>query len=244
MKIPALLTQWIRRRPLVRWPCLLALGLLALAIACLPAVVAMRNIEKHWTKWSNPRTAPADTADTVAVDQEADALRQQIEALRQENAELRTQNLAAAPTPPRGQEASPPSSAMAPFLSSPSPEESGEPTEAEMREAIQRRIDQMNGNITGMSQIQPDPENPISALLALGGLVMGDARFRIGAFRKIGAAKAQGKPGYVCDYLLQLRMDGNAGAMMDSIMKLGGEHCTARFVKTGGTWVWIAPGDE
>ncbi len=236
MKIPAFFTQWIRRYPLVRWPCFLLLGLLALAAACLPAAVAIRNIEKHWTKWNEPRTAPAD--------QEADALRQQIEALRQENAELRTQNLAAAPTTPRGQEASPPSSAMAPFLSSPSPAESGEPTEDEMREAIQRRIDQMNGNITGMSQIQPDPENSISALLALGGLVMGDARFRIGVFRKIGAAKAQGKPGYVCDYLLQLRMDGNAGAMMDSIMKLGGEHCTARFVKTGGTWVWIVPGDE
>lgn len=121
---------------------------------------------------------------------------------------------------------------------------SGEPTEAEMRQAIQNRIDSINQNLATMRNTRPDPNNPISGLMALGGMLLGDTKYYIGDFKKIGAEKAQGKPGYMCDYMLQLRVDGETSAPVDSIMKFGGSLCTARFVKLDGAWVWIAPGDE
>jgi hypothetical protein len=120
----------------------------------------------------------------------------------------------------------------------------GEPTEAEMRQAIQDRIDMVNENIAKMRNTQLDKNNPMSAIFAMAGAAIGDTRYVIGDFHKLSAQKAQDKPGYMCDYMLQLRATGRSAGLMDSIMKWGGEVCTARFVKSGDHWVWIPPGDE
>lgn len=150
----------------------------------------------------------------------------QVEALRKENEKLREA------TAPREEASKPPTAAT------------GEPSESEMRQAIQERIDMVNGNIARMRNTRPDKNDPIASLMALSGAAMGDTRYEIGAFRKIGAEKAQGKPGYMCDYMLQLRATGKSAGPLDGIMKWGGSLNTARFVKNDGRWLWIAPGDE
>jgi hypothetical protein len=121
---------------------------------------------------------------------------------------------------------------------------SGEPSEAEMRQAIQDRLDMMNANVAKMRSTRPQEGDPMSAILALTGAVMGDTHYEIGAFEKISAEKAAGKPGYMCDYMLQLRASGKSAVAVDKMLALGGELCTARFVKTNDRWVWIPQKDE
>lgn len=48
----------------------------------------------------------------------------------------------------------------------------------------------------------------------------------------------------MCDYLIRLRATGKSAGPMDSITKWGGSLNTARFVKNGDRWIWIASGDE
>ena len=113
-----------------------------------------------------------------------------------------------------------------------------------MRQAIQDRFDMMNANIAKMRSTRPDKNDPMSGMFALVGMAVGDMRYEIRDFQKLGAEKAQGKPGYICDYLLQLRVVGQRAGPVDNLLKWGGELCTARFVKNGDRWIWIAPGDE
>jgi len=113
-----------------------------------------------------------------------------------------------------------------------------------MRQAIQDRIDMMNENIAKMRRTRPAKNDAMGAMIALAGMAMGDMRYEIRDFQKLDAEKAQGKPGYVCDYMLQLRVTGQRAGPVDNILKWGGELCTARFVKNGDHWVWIPPGDE
>src|SRR3954471_5467157 len=121
---------------------------------------------------------------------------------------------------------------------------SGEPSEAEMRQAVQDRLDMMNENVAKLRNSRPQEGDPMSAILALTGAVMGDTHYEIGAFRKISAEKATGRPGYMCDYMLQLRASGKSAAAVDKMLAFGGELCTARFVKTNDRWVWIPQKDE
>lgn len=113
-----------------------------------------------------------------------------------------------------------------------------------MRQAVENRVAAVNENLANLRKVKPDKNDPMSSLMALSGALMGDSKLYVGAFQKLGAEKAQGKPGYMCDYMLQLRAEGGGGAMMDSMMRLGGSLCTARFVNDNGVWVWITPNDE
>jgi hypothetical protein len=159
-------------------------------------------------------------ASGAASKDDVQKLAAQVEALRKENEQLR-------------------SSAISSDSAT-----TGEPTEAEMRQAIQDRIDGMNQNIAKMRNTRPEKGDAMGTLIALTGMAVGDTRYEIRAFQKLGAEKAQGKPGYVCDYVLQLRATGKRAAPLDNIMRWGGDLCTARFVKNGDRWIWIAPGDE
>ncbi len=74
---------------------------------------------------------------------------------------------------------------------------------------------------------------------------MGNARLKIAAFKKLGAVPANGKPGFMCDYMLQLTMEGGNSPVLANFMnRFGGSIITARFVKTDGKWIWIPPDSE
>jgi hypothetical protein len=168
------------------------------------------------------KTEPAADAHTP----DAHKLAAEVERLKKENQQLRQSGSSSNPLTKLKQLAS------------------GEPSEAEMRQAIQDRLDMMNENVAKLRNTRPQEGDPMSAILALTGAVMGDTHYEIGAFKKISAEKANGRPGYMCDYMLQLRASGKSAAAVDKMLALGGELCTARFVKTNDRWVWIPQKDE
>jgi hypothetical protein len=119
-----------------------------------------------------------------------------------------------------------------------------EPSEAEMRGAVQSYIDGINRNIEEMGKTPPDRNNPMSMIQSLGGAILKGSRLEIGAFKKLSAGRAPDGNGYIAFYDLQLRATGNAGSVWDSILRTSGERCSARFINTDTGWIWIPPGQD
>ena len=81
-----------------------------------------------------------------------------------------------------------------------------EPTEKEMRTAVQAQFNNVNEGYAGtMDKCRNgsfDRNNPIEAMQCVAGGVMGNMVMTITTFHKIACEKAQGKAGYLCDYAM------------------------------------------
>ena len=112
----------------------------------------------------------------------------------------------------------------------------GEPTARQMEAAVANIAKGLNAGQDDLSgrcqrrEFTNDPGLAIMCLAQAGG--GGPMHVGVANFRKLACAKAQGQPGYVCDYSFGVnvaagRNMGVLGAMMQS-----GSNCTGRFVRT------------
>ncbi|WP_250494965.1 hypothetical protein [Caballeronia sp. GAWG1-1] len=125
----------------------------------------------------------------------------------------------------------------------------GEPTAAEMYDAVNNRAQAIARGISSQNERcqQADRSRLTSgdAMLCLTTMFMGSKSvrgnepMRIDSFQKLGCAPASGKPGYVCDYSMNIS-GGPADAMRGMFTTLGsggGETSEARFLNAGGHWI-------
>lgn len=121
---------------------------------------------------------------------------------------------------------------------------SGEPTEAQMRFAIQSQVDLKNRKIEQISNTQLDKQNPMNLPMVLGGMFLKDTEVVLEYFRKIACEKSASRGGYVCDYSIKQKIKGGvSGGMMDSMMgEIGAGMAdieTGRFIKTNEGWMLV-----
>jgi hypothetical protein len=122
---------------------------------------------------------------------------------------------------------------------------SGEPSEREMLGAVQDAFAAQRQNLKDMADDCQGPasrRDPITNVRCLGALMVGADRgevgFRVKEFRKLGCAKAQGQPGWVCDYVASLSGAGSMAAMNSLVG--GASMSQGRFVpRGGGRWLLI-----
>lgn len=125
----------------------------------------------------------------------------------------------------------------------------GEPSEEVMYDLLKSKFDAAaarmrnleercsNGNIARNSM-----GGAMDALMCLGSMpanAMGaGTAAKITSFRKLGCAKASGKPGYVCDYIAQTShpINGQMGSIMGDMMDSAGAG-QARFLDAGDRWI-------
>jgi hypothetical protein len=103
---------------------------------------------------------------------------------------------------------------------------SGEPSEADMRQAVQKSIQEASNAADAASRF-------------LTGDDRGSGLFKveIETFEKIGCKEAQGAPGYVCDYRMSLTKDSSViGALAGGAKDVG----QARFVKAKDGWIQVS----
>ena len=127
-----------------------------------------------------------------------------------------------------------------------------EPTEAEMRAAVQAQYDNVNNASVESAERCNNPEynrgagNPIQAMECIGLAVGGGGMTRDGrnvkpmkvtitTFEKIACEKAQGKAGYLCDYAMGYDTNNPSGMTGPYTRKPMASQ--ARFVKQGNRWL-------
>ncbi|WP_158861487.1 hypothetical protein [Lunatibacter salilacus] len=120
----------------------------------------------------------------------------------------------------------------------------GEPTEEQMRFAIQMQVDFKNQELGNLANAEYDRDNPMSAFSALIGTFVKGTEHYLEYFRKIACEKSAGRGGYVCDYSLKRNVKGGvSGNMANSmISQLGAGLATietGRFVKNEGIWMVV-----
>jgi hypothetical protein len=140
---------------------------------------------------------------------------------------------------------------------------SGEPSEAEMRAAYEGRLNAINAHAQATAQKcnkreyrqgQGDPMLAMECLAyaasapgasrggaARGGVARGGVaapQFQASYFRKIACEKAQGEPGYYCDYSAGMNSNLNAPPSMAGMMQRGSVS-QARFVKRESGWLMM-----
>lgn len=126
----------------------------------------------------------------------------------------------------------------------------GEPSEEIMYDLLKSRFD---GQAKRMQDIQDQCArgptgsgnqmgNVMDAAMCLGMLpgkfMKTDQAIRIVSFRKLGCAKASGKPGYVCEYIAKTShpMNQSMGKIMGSMMDSNGAG-QGRFLDAGDSWI-------
>jgi hypothetical protein len=120
-----------------------------------------------------------------------------------------------------------------------------EPTERDMCYAIERTLtgaQAVTGELAAAcNDVRPngDPMTALTCLMGKMGQVGGGPQLSVRAFQKIGCASAAavGRPGYFCDYAIQI-VTGNA-TTAGMINRLPGEVTTSRFVRSSGTWLFL-----
>lgn len=124
----------------------------------------------------------------------------------------------------------------------------GEPSEADMLAAYQRRLQGVNNYTRSTAEQCQRGEykrgqgDPVLAMqcLAFGstGAGGGAPAMKATQFRKIACEKAQGEPGYWCDYTAGIDMNMPLPPSMANLMR-GGSVSTARFVRTESGWLMM-----
>jgi hypothetical protein len=126
----------------------------------------------------------------------------------------------------------------------------GEPSEEVMYDLLKSRFDGSarkmrdiqeccsSGRVSGSNQMG----GAFDAIMCLGmmpagAMGVGEA-IRIVSFRKLGCAKASGKPGYVCDYIAKTShpINQSMGSIMGSLMDSAGAG-QGRFLDAGDKWI-------
>jgi hypothetical protein len=120
-----------------------------------------------------------------------------------------------------------------------------EPSEADMRGALESKAEALHSGQEALAEQcrEGSSNNNVgdAVLCVAQGLSGGPMHLSVQGFRKIACEKAEGRPGYNCDYEVQLNVgpDANPGAL--GILGTSGGECTGRFVKTSDGWSEIDP---
>lgn len=128
-----------------------------------------------------------------------------------------------------------------------------EPSEREMRAAIEAKFNNVNENANSQAERCNNREfnrgggDPVMAMQCLsyaisGGMTNGGRnvqapQFKVTRFEKIACEKAQGKAGYLCDYVMGYGSNMAANSRMIEETMRNGAAAQARFVKRDGGWI-------
>jgi len=116
---------------------------------------------------------------------------------------------------------------------------SGEPTEWQMKFAVNYQIQARIGQMEDLNNLEIDPNNPGTTILKLLASTTAGTQAKITSFEKYGCMKANGKPGYTCDYVATVKLSGN-NPWYTTLNQLGtAEIKTARFAKVKGFWMLV-----
>lgn len=131
-----------------------------------------------------------------------------------------------------------------------------EPTAQDMKTALESRFAAINEGMSDVADrcnrrdFQNDPVLAMQCLqiamtggLKNGGSEVSSASFNLSRFEKIACEKAQGKPGFICDYIAG--MGSNMRALPPSLAALmqNGQMTQARFVQQGTRWLILDAGN-
>lgn len=122
----------------------------------------------------------------------------------------------------------------------------GAPTEAEMRDALLARFESLNAELRDIrercqrGEFEGDPVMGIqclSVMAAAGG--DRELTYDLTEFQKVACEKADGQPGYVCDYYAA--MTSNSPFMRGAMARIfeGGSIGQGRFVETEQGWLLL-----
>lgn len=113
---------------------------------------------------------------------------------------------------------------------------SGEPSQAQMQYAITNRLKLSKEQVERMTNVNPD--DPLLLLSKVLGDIANDNEFELKAIQKIGCSESRTKPGYICDYTINIEV--TKGAMAKTYNQLneafGNGYYTDRFLKVNGKW--------
>lgn len=119
-----------------------------------------------------------------------------------------------------------------------------EPTEGEMYDAVKAVMDSYNSNMKETDAACKSGAGRNDPLLGIQCLVMAGAsggrlgiQAKITSFRKIGCEKANGKPGYICDYRSSMSTSGLTVPDSMRSMMAAGDVGQKRFVWNGDRWL-------
>lgn len=118
----------------------------------------------------------------------------------------------------------------------------GEPTELQMKFAVNYQIEAKNKKMNNLSNVNATDAG--SALLKLAGMGMKGTEASISSFEKYSCVRAQGKPGFNCDYAIKIKIKGGItgsmfGGLLNQANNGSSEIRTARFSKIKGYWMIV-----
>ncbi len=116
----------------------------------------------------------------------------------------------------------------------------GEPTEEQMKWAVNYQFQAKLQKQESMTKVEA--KDAMSALVKLMGMATSGVNYSIRSFEKYSCEKANGKPGYNCDYVMDLNISGGfAGNMYGPLLnKMGSSEIrSARFTRVDGVWMIV-----
>jgi hypothetical protein len=127
----------------------------------------------------------------------------------------------------------------------------GEPSEGDMYDAFDANLRNATANVHAMGNACNNMSNSADAIMCMFGGAMkqagGDQPMAIQTFEKSGCARATGRYGYVCDFIVAISGGITSSPMLGntlSRMAQGSSRTTARFSKDKAGWVMQPMEDE
>jgi hypothetical protein len=121
-----------------------------------------------------------------------------------------------------------------------------EPSDREMRKAIEATFENINANYRDLGRRCERREFSNDPLLAMQCLALCGAgggkcslSFEITQFRKLGCEKAEGQPGYVCDFVLGFASDSPFAQGALRQLTGGGNAGQGRFLRNDEGWLYL-----
>nr|WP_299344223.1 hypothetical protein [Allomuricauda sp.] len=120
----------------------------------------------------------------------------------------------------------------------------GEPTEAQMKFAIEYQYKVKKGSLDRMANLDiSESQNPVAAMSKLIGMSSQTVDYTIKSFKKYGCVSAEsvGKPGFNCDYSIEINIGGSLGSYYGSLLNNTGTANinSSRFLKVNGIWMLV-----
>lgn len=121
-----------------------------------------------------------------------------------------------------------------------------EPTEDEMADAVKANFDRINANLLALAKQCERREYRHDRALAMQCLALCttgggkcSAAFTLTRFGKLGCAKANGQPGYVCDYVIGFASNSPFARGAINKMTGGGNSGQGRFLRRDNEWIYL-----